>query len=125
MPTVSLFSVLIPYLELTSNQSYLVQRLRELAMDSFIGEYQWNQGGRFKVELTAFHLRFFLFPPHRHTDKAVTSNYLRAKSGMILCQQMLLLYYIVFVHIWMQNYLQIRKTNSYFDLKQLNFVYAA
>ncbi|KFD67176.1 hypothetical protein M514_20612 [Trichuris suis] len=43
----STLAPLIRYLEISTNQEYLVERLRSLAKDSAIAEYKWNAGGRF------------------------------------------------------------------------------
>ena len=37
--------ILIPYLELTKRQEYLIQRLNELAINGCISGYHWNNGG--------------------------------------------------------------------------------
>lgn len=42
--------VLLPYLEITSNQEYLVQRLIELAHTGCLSEFDWNKGGSFKLK---------------------------------------------------------------------------
>ena len=38
---------LVPFLELTPNQEYLVARIRELAKGGCISEFRWNSGGSF------------------------------------------------------------------------------
>lgn len=38
-------SMVIPFLELSTNQEYLVQRIRELAKGSSINDYRWNSSG--------------------------------------------------------------------------------
>nr|CAD7589196.1 unnamed protein product [Timema genevievae] len=38
---------IIPFLELTSNQEYLINRIRELAKGGCISEFRWNGGGNF------------------------------------------------------------------------------
>ncbi|VVC33291.1 Hypothetical protein CINCED_3A024978 [Cinara cedri] len=39
---------IIPYLEISSNQEYIVQRIKELAKGPCLTEYRWNSGGTFK-----------------------------------------------------------------------------
>ncbi|XP_025425503.1 transmembrane protein 209 [Sipha flava] len=39
---------IIPYFEISANQEYLVQRIRELAKGPCLTEYRWNSGGTFK-----------------------------------------------------------------------------
>ncbi|CDW55250.1 transmembrane protein 209 [Trichuris trichiura] len=43
----STLAPLIRYLEISTNQEYLLERLRSLAKDNAIAEYKWNAGGRF------------------------------------------------------------------------------
>uniref|UniRef100_U5EWW8 Putative cytochrome n=1 Tax=Corethrella appendiculata TaxID=1370023 RepID=U5EWW8_9DIPT len=40
--------LLLPFLELTTNQEYLVQRIKDLAKGSCIADYHWNSGSTFK-----------------------------------------------------------------------------
>ncbi len=40
---------MLPYLDLSSNQHYLVQRVRDLAKDGCIYEFKWNSGGNEKI----------------------------------------------------------------------------
>lgn len=40
--------MVIPYLELSSKQEYLVQRIKELAKGGYISAYRWNAGGTWK-----------------------------------------------------------------------------
>ncbi|XP_065574212.1 transmembrane protein 209-like isoform X2 [Artemia franciscana] len=42
------FENLLPYLEVTTNQEYLIKRTKELAGGGCIGAYRWNSGGSFK-----------------------------------------------------------------------------
>ncbi|XP_001636404.2 transmembrane protein 209 isoform X2 [Nematostella vectensis] len=39
---------IIPYLEASTNQEYLVQRIRELSKGGCLGVYRWNSGGMFR-----------------------------------------------------------------------------
>lgn len=39
---------IIPYFEVSPNQEYVVQRIRELSKGSCLTEYRWNSGGTFK-----------------------------------------------------------------------------
>jgi len=39
---------IIPYFEISPNQEYIVQRIRELAKGPCLTEYRWNSGGTFK-----------------------------------------------------------------------------
>lgn len=41
------FSALIPFLELTPNQEYLVKRIRELSKGGCMSEFKWNGGSSF------------------------------------------------------------------------------
>uniref|UniRef100_T1JAU1 phytanoyl-CoA dioxygenase n=1 Tax=Strigamia maritima TaxID=126957 RepID=T1JAU1_STRMM len=49
-------SVLLPYLELTPNQEYLVHRIKELARGGCMSEFVWNGGGEFKGRPWSDHL---------------------------------------------------------------------
>lgn len=40
-------SALIPFLELTPNQEYLVKRIKELSKGGCMSEFKWNGGGSF------------------------------------------------------------------------------
>ncbi|XP_058125014.1 transmembrane protein 209 [Anopheles ziemanni] len=40
--------LLIPFLELSSNQEYLVQRIKDLAKGSCLADYRWNSGSSYK-----------------------------------------------------------------------------
>ncbi|KAL9960685.1 hypothetical protein ACROYT_G034171 [Oculina patagonica] len=42
---------IIPYLEASNNQEYLVQRLSELAQGGCMGLYRWNSGGQYRGKL--------------------------------------------------------------------------
>jgi Cytochrome B561, N terminal len=44
---VPMLPLLIPFLELSSNQEYLVKRLKELAKSSCITDYRWNSGSSY------------------------------------------------------------------------------
>ncbi|XP_039251022.1 transmembrane protein 209-like [Styela clava] len=39
---------LLPYLEVTSNQEYLISRLKRLASGGYMSEFKWNSGGEVK-----------------------------------------------------------------------------
>ncbi|XP_035675844.1 transmembrane protein 209-like [Branchiostoma floridae] len=39
---------LLPYLDMSSNQEYLVSRVKELAQGGSMSEFRWNSGGTFK-----------------------------------------------------------------------------
>ncbi|XP_014669607.1 PREDICTED: transmembrane protein 209-like [Priapulus caudatus] len=41
-------NTVLPYLDVTSNQEYLVNRIRELGSGGCMSEYRWNGGGSFK-----------------------------------------------------------------------------
>ncbi|XP_076343527.1 transmembrane protein 209 isoform X1 [Tachypleus tridentatus] len=41
-------ATLLPYLDLTVNQDYLVQRIKELAKGGCMSEFKWNKGGSYK-----------------------------------------------------------------------------
>lgn len=38
--------LVLPYLRIHTNQTYLVQRIRELAADITLKEFNWNSGGK-------------------------------------------------------------------------------
>ncbi|XP_035794711.1 transmembrane protein 209-like [Anopheles albimanus] len=40
--------LLIPFLEMSTNQEYLVQRIRDLSKGSCLGDYRWNSGASYK-----------------------------------------------------------------------------
>uniref|UniRef100_A0A182N9A0 Transmembrane protein 209 n=1 Tax=Anopheles dirus TaxID=7168 RepID=A0A182N9A0_9DIPT len=40
--------LLIPFLEISANQEYLVQRIKDLAKGSCIADYRWNSGSSYK-----------------------------------------------------------------------------
>lgn len=39
--------MLIPFLEMSTNQEYLVQRIKDLAKGCVLSEYRWNGGGTY------------------------------------------------------------------------------
>ncbi|KAL1110550.1 hypothetical protein AAG570_008078 [Ranatra chinensis] len=47
---------LIPFLQLSSNQQYIVQRIKELAIGSSMSEYRWKSGGKFNDKEWDSHL---------------------------------------------------------------------
>jgi len=47
---------LIPYLECSSNQEYLVQRIQELGSNGAMSEFMWSSGGELKGKSWAEHL---------------------------------------------------------------------
>ncbi|UYV80432.1 PHYH [Cordylochernes scorpioides] len=46
--TLPTLSALLPYLEISTNQEYLVERLKQLAAGGSMSEYRWNSGGKFR-----------------------------------------------------------------------------
>lgn len=54
--------MVIPFLEMSTNQEYLVQRIRELAKGSSINDYRWNSSSTFDHS------------EHLTTDAAVSYN---------------------------------------------------
>lgn len=44
---VPMLPMLLPFLEISTNQEYLVQRIRDLAKGCVLGEYRWNGGGTY------------------------------------------------------------------------------
>lgn len=44
---VPMLPMLLPFLEISTNQEYLVQRIRDLAKGCVLGEYRWNAGGTY------------------------------------------------------------------------------
>lgn len=57
--------MVIPFLEMSTNQEYLVQRIRELAKGSSINDYRWNAG----------HLSDHNWDEHLTTDAAVSMSF--------------------------------------------------
>lgn len=49
-------NVMVPYLEMSSNQEYLVKRIKELGSDGCIGEYSWSSGSQFGSKPWGEHL---------------------------------------------------------------------
>ncbi|CAG2164143.1 unnamed protein product [Oppiella nova] len=49
-PQLSSLESFLPFLELTSNQQYLVQRIRELSKGGSINKFQWNSGGTYNLK---------------------------------------------------------------------------
>lgn len=60
-------AMLLPYLDVTPNQEYLVQRITELAAGGCMSAFVWNGGGRFKGKPWADHLP---------TDSALVTHFL-------------------------------------------------
>lgn len=56
--------LLMPFLDTFNNQEYLVQRIKELAQGSCIGDYRWNSGNAHNGQEWGDHLP---------TDAAVSS----------------------------------------------------
>lgn len=44
---VPMLPMIIPFLDISSNQEYLVQRMRDLAKGCVLAEYRWNAGGSY------------------------------------------------------------------------------
>ncbi|XP_037944362.1 transmembrane protein 209-like [Teleopsis dalmanni] len=44
---IPILPLIVPFLEVSSNQEYLVQRIKELARGSCIADYQWNSGSSY------------------------------------------------------------------------------
>uniref|UniRef100_A0A8C5TY37 Transmembrane protein 209 n=1 Tax=Malurus cyaneus samueli TaxID=2593467 RepID=A0A8C5TY37_9PASS len=47
-PLIPTLNALVPYLDLTPNQEYLVERIRELSQGGCMSSFRWNGGGDFK-----------------------------------------------------------------------------
>ncbi|NXG22028.1 TM209 protein, partial [Grallaria varia] len=47
-PLIPTLNALVPYLDLTPNQEYLVERIRELSQGGCMSSFRWNAGGDFK-----------------------------------------------------------------------------
>ncbi|NXO03671.1 TM209 protein, partial [Rhinopomastus cyanomelas] len=47
-PLIPTLNALVQYLDLTPNQEYLVERIRELAQGGCMSSFRWNRGGDFK-----------------------------------------------------------------------------
>lgn len=56
--------IIIPFLEMSTNQEYLVQRIRELAKGSGINDYRWNSSNSFDIN----------WDEHVTTDAAVSND---------------------------------------------------
>lgn len=48
--------LLFPFLDTFTNQEYLVQRIRDLAQGSCMGDYRWNSGNSYKGKVWGDHL---------------------------------------------------------------------
>lgn len=57
--------MLIPFLEMSTNQEYLVQRIKDLAKGCVLSEYRWNGGGNYNN---------VSWDEHLPTDSAVSTN---------------------------------------------------
>lgn len=57
-------SMVLPFLQMSTNQEYLVQRIRELARGSGINDYRWNSSNSYDLN----------WDEHVTTDAAVSSN---------------------------------------------------
>lgn len=81
-------SKVIPFLDMTSNQEYLVRRIRELAKGSGINDYRWNSSNAYDSN----------WDEHVTTDAAVISIFIpfrlccsRIQKGCILWHRFLIL----------------------------------
>lgn len=59
--------MLVPFLDMSTNQEYLVQRIRDLAKGSVLAEYRWNSGGSYNG---------LKWDEHLPTDSAVCCGWL-------------------------------------------------
>ena len=57
--------LLIPFLEMSTNQEYLVQRIKDLAKGSCLADYRWNSGSAYKG---------ISWDEHLPTDSAVSKH---------------------------------------------------
>lgn len=100
----------IPFLDMTSNQEYLVRRIRELAKGSGINDYRWNSSNAYDSN----------WDEHVTTDAAVIFIYIQFfvvfaptyNRGTLLSGQFLIFLYIsfpirsysiCFAHMWIVN----------------------
>lgn len=58
---------IVPFLEATTNQEYLVQRIRDLAKGCVLAEYRWNGGGAYNG---------IVWDEHMPTDSAIVFHVL-------------------------------------------------
>lgn len=66
-PNLKSLQAVIPYLDVTPNQEYLLQRLRELCKGGCMSEFRWNCGGNFKGKP---------WDEHLPTDSAIVMHFL-------------------------------------------------
>lgn len=62
-------TMVLPFLEMSTNQEYLVQRIRELARGSGINDYRWNSSNSYDLN----------WDEHVTTDAAVSYDDMRKK----------------------------------------------
>ncbi|XP_022081205.1 transmembrane protein 209-like isoform X1 [Acanthaster planci] len=104
-------SMVLPYLDVSANQEYVVQRIRELASGGCISDFRWDRGGDFKgrkwdedlpsdcvmvMHMLCSYLDFQLPSDPKHPDgKTFTSQYfmktpdkpdLKKKDNLLLFQ---------------------------------------
>ncbi|CAG2105920.1 unnamed protein product [Medioppia subpectinata] len=98
-PQFSSLEAFLPFLELSSNQQYLVQRIRELSKGGSIGKFQWNSGGNYNLKpwtdelVTDSAIIMHLFctymdmrlpsNPNSPDGKAFTNLYYKSLSGPV------------------------------------------
>lgn len=83
-------SMVLPFLEMSTNQEYLVQRIRELARGSGINDYRWNSSNTYDLN----------WDEHVTTDAAVRSDAAKqnkTKMHRSFCELKLNIYHFVAV----------------------------
>lgn len=94
---VPMLPMIIPFLEISSNQEYLVQRIKDLAKGCVLSEYKWNGGGSYNG---------INWDEHLPVDSAVCTNKKNfIKKNILIKFFFFRLFFICFVHIWIVNYL--------------------
>lgn len=68
-------SMVLPFLEMSTNQEYLVQRIRELARGSGINDYRWNSSNSYDLN----------WDEHVTTDAAVSRNLIHYQILILKC----------------------------------------
>lgn len=97
-------SMVLPFLEMSTNQEYLVQRIRELARGSGINDYRWNSSNSYDLN----------WDEHVTTDAAVSFEYFyiwllqqffffTSTIFVIFFSLIHRSFFIYFVHTWIVN----------------------
>lgn len=86
--------MVVPFLSMSSNQDYLVQRIRELARGSGINDYRWNSSNSYDLN----------WDEHVTTDAAVSLESIeKVDLNLIFIAHFYRSYSICFALIWIAN----------------------